>query len=110
LLFRPIGLLPLIQASIEVRKRTGLDFGVIFERFNRVEMTISVEPWKNVLWNPNERTMIMTPATTVKLILLYMFGNNVIRATEIEDLKKKYADKISSDDVENVLNDIPVLT
>ena len=73
-------------------------------------MTISVEPWKNVLWNPNERTMIMAPAVTVKLILLYMFGNNVLKPAEIADLKKKYADKVSSDDVENVLNGIPVLT
>jgi DNA sulfur modification protein DndB len=109
LLFRPIGLLPLIQASIEVQKRTGGDLSSIFRRFNMVEMTISVEPWKNVLWNPNERTMIMSPAPTVKLILLYMYGLEIIKASEVSDLKKKYADKISSDDVESALDGIPIL-
>jgi hypothetical protein len=72
-------------------------------------MTISVEPWKNVLWNPNERTMIMSPAPTVKLILLYMYGLEIIKASEVSDLKKKYADKISSDDVESALDGIPIL-
>ncbi|MCB0522400.1 MAG: DGQHR domain-containing protein [Saprospiraceae bacterium] len=109
LLFRPIGLLPLIQASIEVQKRIGGELSTIFQRFNMIEMTISVEPWKNVLWNPNERTMIMTPAATVRLILLYMYGMDVIKPSEISDLKKKYADKISSDKVESVLVGIPVL-
>lgn len=110
LLFRPIGLLPLLQASIEVQKRAGMDFRAIFERFDRIEMTISVEPWKNVVWNPNEKTMIMAPATTVKLLLLYMFGSEVIKPAEILDLKKKYADKVSSDNVETVLDGISILT
>jgi DNA sulfur modification protein DndB len=109
LLFRPIGLLPLIQASIEIKKRTGMNFSEIFERLNQMELIISAPPWKNVVWNPNERTMIMTPPVIIKLILLYMFGKNVITATEITALKKKYADKVSSDDIQNVLDRIPIL-
>ncbi len=109
LLFRPIGLLPLVQASIEIQKRKGLDFRTIFQRFNMIEMKISVEPWKNVLWSPNERTMIMSPAATVKLILLYMYGLDVIKESEVSDLKKKYADKVSSADVESALDGIPTL-
>jgi hypothetical protein len=53
--------------------------------------------------------MIMSPAPTVKLILLYMYGLEIIKASEVSDLKKKYADKISSDDVESALDGIPIL-
>ena len=74
LIFRPVGLLPLIQASVEINKRTGFAFPDIFQRLNNIEMTISTEPWRNVIWNPNERTMIMGASGVVKLLLLYMYG------------------------------------
>lgn len=109
LIFRPVGLLPLIQASIEINKRTGFGFPYIFQRLNNIDMTISFEPWRNVVWNPNERTMIMGTSGIVKLLLLYMFGQNVIRPAEIRNLKEKYADKTNSNDPESSLSGIPIL-
>lgn len=109
LLFRPVGLLPLIQASIEIRKRKSWEFREIFQRFNNIDMTISIEPWKNVVWNPNEKTMIMGTSGLVKLLLLYMFGEDAIRSAEIRDMKNKYADKLNLDDPESALERVPVL-
>jgi DNA sulfur modification protein DndB len=109
LLFRPIGLLPMVQVAIEIRKRKKQEFGQIFNKFNTVDLTISSKPWRNVVWNPNEKTMIMGSASLVKLLLLYMYGESVISSAEIESLKEKYADRINSEELSKVLHGIPVL-
>lgn len=108
LLFRPVGLLPIIQASIEIHKRTELSFRHIFEILNRIDLTISNRPWRNVVWNPNEHTMIMGTTMLVKLFILYIFGRNIIKNTELSSLKSKYADKINSDNPNFVLDDIVI--
>lgn len=108
LLFRPVGLLPLVQASVEINLRTGADFKNIFERFNSMELIISKIPWRNVVWNPNEKTMITGASGIVKLLLFYMYGNRVIRPGEMQNLKHRYADNIGSDNPENALKDIPI--
>ena len=110
LLFRPVGLLPTVQAAIEIHRRTNQGFDEIFSVLNRVDMTISNTPWKNVLWNPNEKTMIMGTSIIVKLMLLYMFGLDVIRENELTNLKEKYSDKINADNVDLVLADIDFIS
>lgn len=106
LLFRPVGLLPTVQAAIEIHKRKNLPFKEIFESLNKIDMTLDEKPWKNVLWNPNEKTMIMGTTGVVKLMLLYIFGRAVIRPSELKNLKEKYADRIGSEEIDNVLDDI----
>lgn len=109
LLFRPVGILPFVQASIEINKRKGHDFDYIFSRFNQLNLTMNQIPWKQVLWNPNEKTMIMGSGGVVKLLLIYMFGKSVMRASELKSLKEKYADKINFEEsnIEKVLRKIP---
>ncbi len=109
LLFRPVGLLPMVQASVEIHKRTGLQFKDIFVKMNKIDLTISNRPWRSVVWNPNEHTMIMGTTMLVKLFFLYMFGHNVIKNQEINNLKSKYADKINSDKLDSALIDILVV-
>lgn len=111
LLFRPVGLLPFVQAVIEIHKRTEDDIDYIINRLSMIDFTLNSIPWKNVLWNPNERTMIMGTSGLVKLLLLYMFNDNVIRPSELRSLSEKYSDKIG---IENegsdlVLNDVPLI-
>ncbi len=110
LLFRPIGLLPIIQVVVEIKKRLGISYKEIFQRLNSIDLTISKNPWRNVVWNPNERTMEMGEKVLTKLLLIYMYGKDVINEQEKKVLIKKYADKMNSDNLENILNDITVLT
>lgn len=108
LLFRPVGLLPFIQAVIEVHNRKKRDFEDIFEFYNSaVNFNINEIPWRNVLWNPNEKTMIMGNQGLVKLFFLYFF-EETIRRGELEALKKRYADRISfkGDNLNEVLTGI----
>jgi len=104
LLFRPVGLLPFVQAIVEIQNRTKKSFNKILNKYSSVEFNLNEIPWKNVLWNPIEKTMIMGNQGLVKLFFLYFF-DHVIRDSEIEALKRKYADRISfeGDNLDEVL-------
>ncbi len=111
LLFRPVGLLPFVQVVIEIHKRTGDDIDYIINRLSLTDFTLNSIPWKNVLWNPNEKTMIMGTSGLVKLLLLYIYNDNVIRPSELRSLSEKYADKmgVENEGADIVLQDIPLL-
>lgn len=111
LLFRPVGILPFLQAVIEIKKRLGISFEIIITRFNRANFTIEHIPWKNVLWNPTERTMVMGNEVLVKLLLLYIYDRSILTEKELATLTQKYADRTGyeGDEISNVLNDIPQL-
>lgn len=102
LLFRPVGLLPFVQAVVEIHKRTQQTFDEIFAKFNNIDFSLNNVPWRSVMWNPNERTMIMGTAGITKLLFLYIF--NVIRPAELNTLKTKYADKLNLE--EEVLDEV----
>ncbi len=107
LLFRPVGLLPFVQASVEIHKRTGDLFPLIFEKLNQKNLEMESKPWVQVLWNPNAHTMVMGNEGLVKLLLIYLYGD-IVKPGELESIKKQYADRISyvGENLENVLDGI----
>jgi len=111
LLFRPVGLLPFVQALIEVKKREDIGFRRIMRAYNLVDGLMSEIPWKNVLWNPSEKTMIMGNNVLVKLLLIYMYDPNLLTDKEYTRLAQKYSDSIGfeDEDLEDSLEDIPTL-
>ena len=111
LLFRPVGILPFIQAVIDIKKRSNQSFKKILSKFNNVDYTLNTIPWKNVLWNPGEKTMIMGNNVLVKLLLIYMYDSSILTDKEYESLIHKYADRIGFEEefVESAINDIPTL-
>jgi DNA sulfur modification protein DndB len=112
LLFRPVGILPFIQASTLIHRRTLGNFKDIFTKLNGLNLVMNIAPWKQVLWNPVENVMIMGAATIVKLLVLYTYGSDVIRSSEIRMLKEKYSSKLGieeDEDIDKVLNSISIL-
>jgi len=93
LLFRPVGILPFIQAVIEIHRRSGDSVDYVLNKFDQLDLTLDQKPWRNVLWNPNEKTMIMGSGGLVKLLLIYLYGDDLIRPSEERRLIDKYADK-----------------
>ena len=65
--------------------------------YSKLEMCISKEPWKNVLWDATNRTMIMKNATMVHLLLMYMYDDSILKKTELESLKSRYAKVLEID-------------
>lgn len=110
LLFRPIGLYPFVQASIEIHKRNGKTFNEIFIKLSRIDFALNQPPWRNILWNSIEKIMIMGSSGLVKLILLYSYGEKIIRTSEKKLLVIKYSSKLGLENAdEKVLDKLPKL-
>jgi len=108
LLFRPVGLLPFIQACIEIQKRERISFKEILEKFNSFNLQLNARPWKQVLWNEFESIMIMGNQGLTKLLLMYKYDENVLRSHERINLTKGYAAAInfSGENLNHVLEDV----
>jgi DNA sulfur modification protein DndB len=105
LLFRPVGLYPLIQAAIEIHKRKQISFDEIFRKLNQINLDLSEKPWPQIMWNNYEKIMIMGNQGITKLFLLYLFDNNILRPFEVRNLKLKYSAAISFEgEIDKVLD------
>ena len=106
LLFRPVGLLPFVQASIEIHKRKEITFASIFKKLNNINFTINSIPWRNIVWNPIEKNMIMGTSGIVKLFVIFLYGDDTIRSSEISILKLRYSGKLNIEPNDEILNNI----
>jgi len=104
LIFRPIGFLPIVKATINIKERTGKEFSDIFERFNTIDFNINSKPWQYVVWNPVERKMIMSSDSITENLLIFLYDKYLLSAVETRKLSKGYAAKLSIEDQENINN------
>ncbi|HEY9084043.1 MAG TPA: DNA sulfur modification protein DndB [Vicingaceae bacterium] len=107
LLFRPVGLLPFLKASLTIYNREEKTFNEIFEQFNNINFNIDSKPWHYVVWNPIEKKMLMNAASLTYLLLIYLYDSGLLQGNELQKLKEGYASKISYEqDLDNVLQEI----
>lgn len=112
LLFRPVGLLPFVQAVIELKKRLNTDYSDILLKLNYLDFEMDNIPWRNVLWNHNERKMIMGTQVLTKLLIICMYDQNALRASEQQDLRIKLSAQlnIEIDESIRIINDLPLVS
>jgi DNA sulfur modification protein DndB len=109
LVFRPIGFLPLVKASVIIKERLNLTFQEVFHRFNEINFFINSRPWTYVLWNPLQHRMVMSNSKLTELMLMYLAFPNILSASELQKLKETYAAAISienPDEIAHVLDNI----
>ncbi len=107
LIFRPIGLLPFVKASLTIYKREEKTFAQIIKQFNKINFNIDSKPWHYVVWNPIEKKMLMNSSSLTHLLLIYLYDKELLQPNELQKLKAGYAAKISYEqDLDNVLNEI----
>lgn len=110
LLFRPVGIEPFFQALKIIKDKSDLDYEEIITRFSNIDFSINEIPWRSVVWNDIEKTMIMGSKTLVKYLLIYMFNEEILTAHKLDSLRDKYAAKLNREgDIENILEDVPQL-
>lgn len=109
LLFRPVGLLPFVQAVIELRKRRNFDYSSVLNNLNNLNFEIDNVPWRNVLWNHNERIMIMGTQVLTKLLIMYMYDQRILRDSEEQNLRLKLSAQLNIEIGEStrIINDLP---
>lgn len=108
LLFRPIGFVPFVKASLTVRKRTNETFDEMLRKFDRVNFDLNSRPWHYVAWNPTERKMVMGSDLVIQLLLIYLYDEELLEQGELQKLRTGYASKIAyqGEDLANVLDGI----
>jgi DNA sulfur modification protein DndB len=107
LLFRPVGLYPFVQAVLEINRRTQIPIAAIFEKIATFNLTLNQIPWRQVLWNDYEKTMIMGNQTLTKFILMYKYDKNLLKASEKGNLINRYASAINyQGEITEVLKEI----
>lgn len=90
-LFRPVFLSPFIQAITVVSIRTNHEVSSIMEKYARLNLQISSEMWKGLLWNNESQTMINGNSSIIRLLLLYLYDHSLVSEKEREKIQEKYA-------------------
>lgn len=99
ILFRPIGLLPFVQATLDYASTLNpsslneINFDRVLEPFRSINFSLTQKPWKYIAWDPTTNTII---TQSNKKLLRYLFSymsNSQIEFTEkqMEEMKKSYA-------------------
>jgi len=107
MLFRPVGLLPFVEACILIKKKTRKYFDTVLAKLNLIEMNINQKPWLQVLWNDREHKMIMGSHEIVKLMIVYIISPSLLSAKDLKKLRDGYASRINFEgDASIVLEEI----
>lgn len=108
ILFRPIGILPFIQATIsdaklyEYEDITLINFQEVIDGFKDINFSLNSKPWIHIAWDPNTKTM-KTTGNRKLIKLLFLYYANLDEPTrlgeiDLEYIKINYASFIGFDD------------
>ncbi|MDR1321231.1 MAG: DGQHR domain-containing protein [Gracilibacteraceae bacterium] len=89
--FRPAALIPLVRAAIHIHKKTGDSFIKVLRKINALPMEISDDIWAGVLWDKNNKKMIMNHPEVVELRLVHLYDPALLSEKEKQNLVDKYA-------------------
>lgn len=91
ILFRPVALLPIVKAIINISIRTGKDFDEIFSKVNTMPLNLVDSVWSGILWDDNNKKMVMNNQSTTELLFMYLYDNNILTDKEKMRLEKNFA-------------------
>jgi DNA sulfur modification protein DndB len=105
LLFRPAALIPFVKAVIHIHKKTGKSFASIIKVLNTLPLKISDKIWAGVLWDNNNKKMLMNHQPVVELRLVHLYDASLLSESERKRLVKGYAAAtlLSKEEAENEL-------
>lgn len=98
LYFRPIALPKLVKAIFETQFRLKKELKECVQMFAKIEMTISKEPWENMLWNSRTHTMIMKYKNIIYHMLVFLLKKDLLTKKEIVVLEKNFAEANNLDE------------
>lgn len=106
-LFRPLVLPEYIAVSMSIKDRTDCSFEQIFAILDKTQKSLEMSPWIGFLWDGN-KIASRASKLIIKLLILYMAGNEYIKENEYEKLLKEYSlsMNISEDDAKCVLEEL----
>ena len=91
LFFRPIGLLPYVEAVSRISLTTGNSIEETIGLYANLNRNVHSDLWDMVLWNPMTKKMIMRNQPLVNYLLIKMIDFNVLTDREKTSMISKYA-------------------
>ena len=89
--FRPAALIPLVKAVTHIHKKTGYSFAEILNKINTLPLKISDSIWQGVLWDKNNKKMIMNHQKVVGLRLIHLYDTKLLSEKDLQNLVNGYA-------------------
>ena len=91
ILFRPVALIPIVKAIVQIAMRTEMDFEEIIKNINTMPLHLIDACWKGILWDVNNKKMIMNNQATTELLFIFMYDKSIMSKKEREKLAKGFA-------------------
>lgn len=91
LFFRPIGLLPFVEAVSRISLTTTNSVDEIITNYTNLNRCVHSDIWDMILWNPRTKRMIMRNQSLVYYLLIKMIDINLLTEKEKSSMKSKYA-------------------
>ena len=91
LFFRPIGLLPYVEAVSKIALETNDTIDDIIIQYKNINRNVHSNTWDMILWNPRTQKMIMRNQSLVYYLLIKMSRKNVLTERENANMINKYA-------------------
>ena len=108
LYFRPIALPRLVKAIFETQFRLKNELKECIIKFAEIEMNISKEPWRNILWDDSTHTMIMKYKNIIYHMLIFLLRKDILTKKEMVVLAKNFAEanKLEKEKAEQKLDSL----
>lgn len=91
LFFRPIGLLPFVEAVSRISLAANNSFDEVIAMYANLNRNVHSDLWDMVLWNPMTKKMIMRNQPLVNYLLIKMIDVEVLTDREKTSMISKYA-------------------
>lgn len=91
LFFRPIGLLPFVEAVSKIKMETQETYSEIINHYSNLNRNVHSDMWDMILWNPRTNRMLMRNQSLVYYLLLKMINDRLLTEKERTSMISKYA-------------------
>ncbi len=108
LFFRPIGLLPFVEAVARIKMNSQEGYTEIISQYANLNRNVHSDMWDMILWNPRTNRMLMRNQSLVYYLLINMIDANLLMDKEKRQMVNKYATVYNIDvqDAEQRINAI----
>lgn len=89
ILFRPAVLTEFTKAVCIIKNHDNKEFGEVFEALNQIQMNLSTEPWKGVLWD-GKRINTRVNKSLIKSLIIYMYSHDALSDRDKEKMLDAY--------------------
>ncbi|MBO7494833.1 MAG: DGQHR domain-containing protein [Bacteroidales bacterium] len=108
LFFRPIGLLPFVEAVARIKMSSQETYTEIISQYAHLNRNVHSNLWDMILWNPRTNRMLMRNQSLVYYLLINMIDTTLLTDKEKSQMVNKYATVFNIDvqDAEHRINSI----